>query len=97
MGRGVLAEVHDLVVGHVEDDEGVGEDALALHGQSLHAGAGEARQDEALLLLLDAFDFLLHHLRDDVVLYDRVVLEVGLDFLPQFLLFGDFLLEQVAD
>ncbi len=96
MAGEVLAEVEDLLVGHVEDDEGVGEDALALHGQSLHPRAGKPRQDEALLLLLDALDFLLHHLGHDVVLHDGVVLEVGLDFLPQFLLFGDFLLEEVA-
>jgi hypothetical protein len=92
----VLTEVENLLVGHVEDDEGVREDALALHAQSLHPSAGEPRQDEALLFLLDALDFLLHHLGHDVVLHDGVVLEVGLDFLPQFLLFGDFLLEQVA-
>ena len=96
MSRWLLAEVHDLVVGHVEDDEGVGEDALALHGQSLHPSPRVARQDEALPLLLDALDFLLDHPGDDVVLDDGEVLEVGLDFLAQFLLFGDFFLEQVA-
>lgn len=96
MSRGVLAEVHDLVVGHAEDDEGVGEDALALHGQPLRPGPRVARQDEALLLLLDALDFAPDHPRDDVVLDDGEVLEVGLDFLAQFLLFGHFFLEQVA-
>lgn len=92
----VLAGVEDLVVGHVEDDEGVGEDALALHGQPLHAGARVARQDEALPLLLDALDFPPDHPRHDLVLGQGEVLEVGLDFLAQFLLFRDFLLEQVA-
>jgi hypothetical protein len=78
--------MEDLVEGHVEDDEGVGEDAVALHGESLHACSRVAGEDEAFLFLLDAFNFLLHHLGHDVVLHDCVVLEVGLDLLAQLLL-----------
>lgn len=88
--------LEDFVVGHVEDDEGVGEEAVSLHGQSLHARARVARQDKALLLLLDGLDLLAHHLGDDVVLDDGEVLEVGLDLLPQLLLLRHLLLQQVA-
>jgi hypothetical protein len=31
----LLAEVEDLVVGHIEDDEGIRKDTLTLHGQAL--------------------------------------------------------------
>lgn len=69
------------MVGHVEYDKSIGEDALTLHGQSLHSSPRISRQDEAFLLLLDALDFLLDHLGYDLVLDYCEMLEVGLDFL----------------
>ena len=93
----VLAVLEDLVVGHVENDEGVGKDAFSLHRQPLHPRSGEARQDEALPLFLDALDLLLDQPDDDLVLDDRVVLEVRLDLLSQLLLLRNLLLEEIAD
>lgn len=96
MGDGVLAVVEDLVVGHVEDDEGVGEDALALHGESLDTGARVAGEDEALALLLDRLHLLPHHPRHHLVTHHREVLQVGLDLFPQLLLLRHLLLQQIA-
>lgn len=84
------------MVGHVEDDEGVGEEAVALHGQPLHACARVPRNDEALLLSLDGLDLLADHLGDDVVFDYSEVLQVGLDLLPQLLLLRHLLLQQVS-
>ena len=89
--------MEDFVVRHVQDDESIGEDSLPLHCQPLHPGPREARQDEALLLLLNSLDLLLDELGHDLILDDGVVLEVGLDLLAELLLLGDLLLEQVAD
>ena len=69
------------MVGHVQNDEGIGEGAFALHGQTLHSGTRVPRENEALFLLLNRLHFTLYHLCDDFVPHHCEVLEVGFDFL----------------
>ena len=65
---------------HVEDDEGIGEDACSLHGQPLSSCFGEARKDETFLVFVHCFDFLLHNVDHYLVLHQRVTLEVRFYF-----------------
>lgn len=69
------------MIGHIQDDKGVREGALTLHGQALNSGARIPRQDETLLFLLDGFHFALDHLCDDFIPHHREVFEIGFDFL----------------
>lgn len=78
--------MQDFVVGHVEDDKGIGENALALHGKALHSRARVAREDEAFPFFLDRLHLLPYHPRHDLVAYHCEVLQVGLDLFPQLLL-----------
>ena len=67
----------DTVLGHVQNDEGIVEGAIALHGQTLHSGTRVARKNETLFLLLNHLHFTPKHLRDDYVPHHFEVFQAG--------------------
>jgi len=85
------------MVGHIQNDECIGEGPFTLHGQSLNSSSGVARQNETFLLLLDCLHFSLDHLGNDLVPHHCEVFEVGLYFLTQLLFLRYFLPQQITN
>jgi hypothetical protein len=74
----LLAELKGTVVGHVQNNEGIGEGAIELHVQTLHSGTRVVAERMIFFFLhLNGLYFTLNHLRNDYVPLYFEVFQVG--------------------